>query len=211
MKILSRAHLRNLIVFLLQFILLSIAHAQQYRGNDFSDRILKFHSDINVQASGKISISEYITVYNGDGEDTPGYDKGHSFYYNNDIKRGIVRDFPTRYKDSSGFWSQTGFDIKGVYKNDEKEPYITETLVNGTRIKIGKEEVTLAPGVYRYRIDYETDRQLIYHNDKDELYWNVNGNGWVFTTDTVSCMVHFPEGAIIKEYICYTGGGENWG
>ncbi len=59
--------------------------------------------------------------------------------------------------------------------------------------------------MYTYQIQYETERQLIFHEDKDELYWNVNGNGWAFTADTVSCMVQFPEAAEIKEYACYTG------
>jgi uncharacterized membrane protein YgcG len=37
------------------------------------------------------------------------------------------------------------------------------------------------------------------------VYWNVNGNGWVFSADTVSCTIHFPEKAVIKDYRCYTG------
>lgn len=171
---------------------------------DFSDRILKFHSDILVQANGKILVTESITVYNGDGENTPGFDR-YSFAFNNDIKKGILREFPTSYEDTSGFWATTGFKIKGIYKNGNPEPYTTESLSNGTRVRIGNKDIDLAPGEYNYRIQYETERQLIFHSDKDELYWNVNGNGWAFTADTVSCMVQFPQAAVIKEYACYTG------
>ncbi len=171
---------------------------------DFSDRILKFHSDIIVKADGKVLVVESITIYNGDGEHTPGFDQ-FSVTFNNDIINGIVRDFPTSYEDASGFWATAGFKIKGIYKNGNAEPYVIENLINGTRIKIGNKDVSLAPGEYNYHIQYETDRQLIFHDNKDELYWNVNGNGWAFTADTVSCMIQFPEGAVIKEYICYTG------
>ena len=189
-----------LAVLMISAMLFSVAQTPK----DFSDRILKFHSDIIIQTNGKILVTESITVYNGDGENTPGYDR-YSFAFNNDIKKGILREFPTSYEDTSGFWATTGFKIKGIYKNGISEPYTTESLNNGTRIRIGNKDVDLAPGEYNYQVQYETERQLIFHEDKDELYWNVNGNGWAFTADTVSCLVQFPEGAVIKEYTCYTG------
>ena len=170
---------------------------------DNSDRILSFHSDITVMNNGKINVSEFITIFNGNGETSKGFNENASL--NDDIQRGIVRDFPTSYQDSSGFWSHTGFDLKRVLKNGLSEPYNTESVNNGTRIKIGRKEVVLPAGIYIYQLDYETDRQLIFHPDKDELYWNVNGNGWVFTADSVSCNVHFPSHALIKEHACYTG------
>lgn len=172
---------------------------------DVSDRILHFHSDIEVAKNGTITVTEHIRIFNGDGENTPGYSSGKAVFFNNDIQRGIVRDFPTRYKDSSGFWMETGFDVVSVTKNGEKEKYSSENLNNGTRILIGQKEILLATGVYDYEIKYRTKRQLIFHQDKVELYWNVNGNGWVFTADTVSCTVTFPDKAEIVEYACYTG------
>lgn len=190
---------------LILFIFLSFPLFSQPVLNDFSDRILKFHSSIEVLKNGKIKVSEHIRVYNGDGENSPGYGGANSFYANNDIKRGIVRDFPTRYADTSGYWTETGFNVKKVLKNNREEPYKIENLNNGKRVLIGREEVILEPGVYDYVIEYETIRQLLFHADKDELYWNVNGNGWVFTADTISCIIQFPQGAKIKEYACYTG------
>ena len=172
---------------------------------DVSDRILNFHSEITIDKNGKITVREHIRVYNGDGENTPGFINGKSVYYNNDIQRGIVRDFPTRYEDTSGYWIQTGFDVERVTKNGENEKFEIDELDNGKRLRIGSEDVVLAPGVYNYLIEYETKRQLIFHADKDELYWNVNGNGWVFSVDTISCTIRFPEGASIREFACYTG------
>jgi uncharacterized membrane protein YgcG len=173
--------------------------------NDFSDRILRFHSEIDVSEDGVVHVKEHIRIYNGDGENTPGYNRMNSVYTNNDIQRGLVRDFPTKYEDSSGFWMETGFDVISVTRNGKKEDYVEDNLVNGTRLKIGNADVILETGVHDYMIEYTTQRQIIYHANKDELYWNVNGNGWVFSCDTISCVIRFPQGADIFENACYTG------
>ncbi|RYG33736.1 MAG: DUF2207 domain-containing protein, partial [Chitinophagaceae bacterium] len=192
------------IVFVVLFA--SIAKAQQFPSSfkDFSDRILKFHSDITVNKDGKVLVKEYITIFNGSGTESNGYDQ-RSMYTNDDIKRGIVRDFPTLYKDTNDYWTERGFSVKNISKNGEKEDYKKEKLNNGYRLMIGKESVILPDGVYNYVIEYETDRQVIFTPEKDELYWNVNGNGWVFSADTVSCVIHFPAGAKIGDHTCYTG------
>ncbi len=163
---------------------------------DYSDRILQFHTDIAVQRNGDLNVTEYITVYNGNG---------HGNSANNDIQRGIVRDFPTVYTDKDGYKVKTGFSLKQVSRNDMAEPYITEMLVNGERIMIGKSDVFIDTGVYTYKLEYITNQQVRFDTAKDELYWNVNGNGWVFTADSISCSIRFPEGANIFEYDCYTG------
>ncbi|MBC6489722.1 DUF2207 domain-containing protein [Flavihumibacter stibioxidans] len=163
---------------------------------DETDRILSFHSDIVVHPNGRLEVTELITIYNGDGGNASS---------NDDIRRGIVRDFPTKYLDSNGLWTITGFALKKIYRNDQEESYKTQMLGNGTRIMAGREDVFLEPGIYRYRLEYETRNQLIFHGDKDELFWNVNGNGWVFTADSISCKISFPDKAKLVEYNCYTG------
>ena len=157
---------------------------------EVNDRILKYHSDITVQSDGDLLVKEAITIYNGD--------------YGN-IERGIFRDFPTVYKTNSGFWEERGFSVTNVYRDNKEEPYHREKLNNGVRLMIGDKDVYLPNGVFTYEIEYETTRQIIFATDRDEVYWNVNGNGWIFTADTVSCTIHFPEKARIKDYRCYTG------
>src|SRR5690606_977928 len=124
---------------------------------------------------------------------------------NDDIQRGIVRDFPTSYLDSSGFRVTTGFRLRKVLKDGVEEPFVTESVSNGTRVKIGRQDVLIPNGEFTYQLEYETQRQIIFHETKDELYWNVNGNGWVFTADSVSCRIHFPPGSSVMETACYTG------
>lgn len=184
----------------------------EYSGNfiqlfekDNTDRILSFHSEIRIAADGVIRVLETITVFNGLGYNSAGQGATAGRSDNDDIQRGIVRDFPTRYKAGNGTWTRTGFRLLAVRLNGKEEPYLKESLTNGTRILIGQKEVLLPEGVFRYELEYETRRQLIFHSNKDEFYWNVNGNGWVFSADTISCRVHFPAGAAIFEYDCYTG------
>jgi uncharacterized membrane protein YgcG len=171
---------------------------------DYSDRIRSFHTVVDVMKDGELKVRETITVYNGNGEQPALFESTMSSV-NNDIQRGIVRDFPTRYLNSKGFWQVTGFTLKSLSRNGAPENFLEESPGNGTRIKAGNADVILDTGYHTYVLEYSTRRQLIFHPDKDELYWNVNGNGWVFTADSVSCLVRFPEGSQIHEYACYTG------
>lgn len=176
------------------FIVLLLVSASVYAQfpsiADVNDKILKYHSDVTVQTNGDLLVKEEITIFNGE--------------YGN-IQRGIFRDFPTLYKDTSGFWSERGFYVQKVLKNGTNEPYKKEKISGGVRLLIGDKDVYLGNAAYTYTIEYRTTQQMIFTADRDELYWNVNGNGWSFTADTVSCTIHFPGEARIKDYRCYTG------
>ena len=63
---------------------------------------------------------------------------------------------------------------------------------------MGEEHVILPRGDYDYKINYETDGQLGFFDDHDELYWNVNGHAWELDFDSIVCIVHLPKGAPIK-------------
>ena len=93
---------------------------------DENDKIISFNSDIIIEIDGKIIVTETIQVYNGDGAE------------NNQIKRGIVRDFPTKYVRKDGLISNVPFKIIDIQRDGEKEPYSTENLDNGIRIYIGR-------------------------------------------------------------------------
>ena len=86
-----------------------ITYSQSFQVSDFTDRILRFHTDIDVQKNGQVHVTEYITIYNGNGQ-------GNAT--NNDIQRGIVRDFPTVYTDKDGYKVKTGFSLKRVSRNE---------------------------------------------------------------------------------------------
>lgn len=153
------------------------------------ERILSFHSDITVQQNASMTVTETITVQTEAQE----------------IKRGIYRDFPTKYRDSHGNSYTVSFDVIEIQRDGNSEPYHTESISNGTRVYIGKKDVFIPPGTYTYTITYTTARQIGYFRDYDELYWNVTGNGWVFFINKASATVSLPEGATVLQHAGYTG------
>jgi uncharacterized membrane protein YgcG len=153
------------------------------------ERILRFNSFIVVHPDASMTVTETITVNCARQE----------------IKRGIVREFPTTYRDRYGNTIKVGFAVKEVRRDGRAEPYHLEPAANGQKLYIGRQDLYLQPGVYTYAITYDTDRQLGYFKDFDELYWNVTGNGWTFPIDRAEAVVSLPEGAEIRQYAAYTG------
>ena len=66
------------------------------------ERILEYKSNIDVSVDGTLEIVEKITVL-AEGKK---------------IKRGIFKDFPTKYKDKYGNNVKTGFQIEEVLRNN---------------------------------------------------------------------------------------------
>ncbi len=183
---------RKFFPLLLTLLWLLLPGAPAYAAeSDNTERILAFHSDITVHPDASMTVTETITVYCAGLQ----------------IKRGIYRDFPTKYQDRYGQTYTVDFDVQEVLRDGEPEDYHTEDLSNGVRIYMGRKDVLLNPGSYTYRITYTTNRQLGFFKDFDELYWNVTGNGWTFPIETASASVHLPEGAAadIREADAYTG------
>ena len=140
-----------------------------------AERIRSFASDIEVRADGSMLVTETITV-NAQGRN---------------IKRGIFRDFPTIYDGPWGLRVRVPFEVVRVTRDGAEEPYAIESLENGVRIRIGREEVVLPHGEHTYTITYETARQLGFFETHDELYWNVTGTGWAFPIDSIEARVRF--------------------
>ena len=109
------------------------------------------------------------------------------------IRRGIYRDFPTDYQDQHGNRYRVGFGVQTVLKDGASEPFKTERISNGVRVYIGKPDVFLSSGEYRYQITYRTDQQLGFFDNHDELYWNVTGSGWNFEILRASAKVRLPQ------------------
>ena len=140
------------------------------------ERILSYHSDIQINPDRSMIVTEIIRVH-AEG---------------NKIKRGIYRDFPTRYTDHYGNDYHVGFQVLSVLRDGKSESYHQEDLANGVRTYIGKSNVFLRAGEYTYEIRYRTTKQLGFFADFDELYWNVTGNGWDFVIEKASVLVRLP-------------------
>jgi uncharacterized membrane protein YgcG len=155
------------------------------------ERILSFHSRIDVAADGGMDVTETIRV-RAEGQN---------------IRHGIYRDFPTDYRDRGGNAVRVAFEPRALTRDDAVEPFHTERQSNGVRVYFGAKETALEPGVYTYSFDYHTNRQLGFFADHDELYWNVTGNGWDFPIDSAGATVSLP-GSISPAHLrldAYTG------
>jgi uncharacterized membrane protein YgcG len=153
------------------------------------ERILSFTSHIQVQPDASLTVTETIVV-RATGKQ---------------IKRGIVRDFPTVYTDRFGHQVKVGFQVLEVRRDGTAEPYHVRPAANGQKVYMGRQKVFLRSGVHTYTLKYHTTRQLGFFKDFDELYWNVTGNGWTFPIDAVKAVIDLPPGARILQYSGYTG------
>jgi len=140
------------------------------------ERILSFGSDMVIQPDGDLMVTETIRVRA----------EGSS------IRRGIYRDFPTRYTDRYGNRVNVAFELLGVDRDGRPEPRFTERLGNGVRINTGNDDFLPTPGEFTFTIRYRTSRQLGFFAEHDELYWNVTGLGWDFPIDEVHARVSLP-------------------
>ena len=153
------------------------------------ERILQFISDVKVETNGDLLVTETIRV----------------LAQGREIRRGILRDFPTSYNARDGRRVEVGFDVLSVARDGNAETYATERLSNGVRIRIGSAERTIPTGPHTYTIRYRTTRQIGFFEDYDELYWNATGTGWTFAIDVAEARITLPSPVNFIQTAFYTG------
>jgi hypothetical protein len=158
-------------------------------GASANERILNFAADITIAEDGVVHVIEEITV-RASGRD---------------IRRGIVREFPTRYRDPRGLAVTVDFEVVSVTRDGRPEGWFTERARNGVEIYIGRRDVILPPGEYTYHIAYRVGRAISHFDEFDELYWNVTGTGWAFAIDRAAATIRLPGNARALERAAYTG------
>lgn len=155
------------------------------------ERILDYRVQVYVLANGNLDVVERIRVR----------------AMGSQIRRGIYRDFPTRYEDRFGNEVVVDLTVLAVERDGQQEPWFTERLDNGVRINTGSDAFLAVPADYEYTLRYRTSRQLGFFADHDELYWNAIGTGWDFWIDQGSVEVELPAAVPIESMHAegYTG------
>ncbi len=153
------------------------------------ERILRFLSDVQVQKDSSLEVTETIDVR----------------AENDQIRHGIYRDFPTRYRGRQGSQVRVGFTFEGATLDGQPVPASAEAYGNGVRVKVGDADEYVAPGEHRYVLRYRTTRQLGRFKDYDELYWNATGNGWIFPIDIAEARIRLPSDVRFRQRAAYTG------
>ena len=139
------------------------------------ERILDYHSDVLVRQDGWLQVTERITV-RAEGDR---------------IRRGIYRDYPIAYEDRYGNDVEVDYEPLSVLRNDQREDFHSERRANGVRTYFGSADRRLEPGIHTYVYRYRAGRMLGFFEERDELYWNVTGNGWDFPIERASATVSF--------------------
>lgn len=153
------------------------------------EEIVSFASEITVQNSGQIAVSERIDYF----FPTP--------------RHGIYRDIPIRYENDNGERLYVPVAVTGVARADGTSwPYEIISGRNAIRIKIGDPNATVS-GTQSYVISYRAEGALRYFGDHDELYWNVTGHDWTVPIRRTSAVIKLPgevpAGTIRQK--CFTG------
>lgn len=151
--------------------------------------IKSYHSDIEVARSGKLTVTETITV-------SVEHDR---------ILHGIYRDFPLTFTGNDGQMHRVDFSLVDIKRDGRDEQFKTSSLDNGVRILIGKDDTLVPTGDHTYEIKYETGRQIRYFPDHDELFWNVTGNGWESPIQEATATVILPPEVKPDATVFYTG------
>ena len=182
----NKSRMKTVLSIVLLFLSIT-AYAQS--GNNRTERITNFHSDIVIDTTGRITVAEEITVYAGGDQ----------------IQRGIRRQLPMYRKDKDGSRIKIEMDLLSVQCNGMESKYHTETDGENLIIYIGDGNVFLSPGYYKYTIIYENFGQIGLYDTFDELYWNVTGNEWDFKIEKASASIALPGGVSSIGTDCYTG------
>ena len=140
------------------------------------ERILSFDADIDVHADGAMTVTETIRVQ-AEG---------------NVIRRGLIREFPTRYRTARGDRVVVAFEPVEVQRNGRTEDWHTESRNNGVAVYFGSADRMLEHGVHEYRFRYRTNRQLGFFDSHQELWWNVTGDDWAFPIERATATVTLP-------------------
>ncbi|MEX2566484.1 MAG: DUF2207 domain-containing protein, partial [Cyclobacteriaceae bacterium] len=154
-----------------------------------SEEILDYHSEVDIQIDGSLLVTENIKVRST----------------GNAIQRGIFRSFPVAYKDRYNNRIRVGFKVNEVTKDGKPEPYQIIRQGDYEVVRIGDEQLYLSPDIYDYTIKYETNRQVGFFEDFDELYWNAIGDQWDFKILNATARINLPDEAIIQQFAAYAG------
>ena len=153
------------------------------------EEILSYRSVVEVLADGDFVVTETIQV-RAEGAD---------------IRRGIYRDFPTRFIDRDGRSAEAGFELMWALRDGQPEVARVERTGNAVRVWLGRADVFLEPGLYTYVLTYRSDRQVRFFDDHDEVYWNATGTEWAFPIQSAEAIITLPAGGRVEETAFYTG------
>lgn len=179
----TRLFLAVTMVFAILFIPLSPLPASS------EERITRMAVTADIRQNGTVTFTERIEFV-AEGKE---------------IRRGIIRVFPTDYKNTGGQIVRTRFKLLSATLDGKPTRSSIERVGRNLEIRLGDPDKTLDTGPHAFEIRYETAGWIAFRDDLDELYWNVTGNEWAFPIDHALFRVVLPENAPILQYTAASG------
>lgn len=178
-----------LLVLVLGFGLFNIQAVSAQNPNNFSFSLFAadYYLDRDNQGVGTMKIDELLVA------EFPDIDQNH----------GIERAIPLKYKDSD-------LDLNILSVTDEADsprPYRTYESDGHLVLRIGDPD-KYVHGTTIYKISYEATNVITFYDGHDELFWDVNGTGWLQPMTKVIAQVHIPaelSAARQNRQECFTG------
>ncbi len=160
-----------------------------------TDRIANFEVDMIVRPDGIFDVQETIT-----------YDFSYPGH-------GIVRVIPYVYK-QFGFNNNIDIELSSITDGNGKplsyksiSPGNVDAPVGNLVWQVGDANHEVE-GKQTYRFNYTVNWAMLYHDDFNEVYWNVTGDQWNVPIDHASVVVHLPNEKSLSplyQATCYTG------
>jgi hypothetical protein len=122
-----------------------------------------------------------------------------------EIKRGIIRVFPTDYETADGMIQRTGFELLSTTLDGAPVQNYVEREGGNIEIRLGSSDIILERGRHVYEITYKTRGWIAFREEFDEFYWNVTGNDWIFPIQKASYRVTLPDGGQVLKFAGFTG------
>jgi len=159
-----------------------------------AERVTSFKSRITVNTDGSVDVTDLISV-----------NVEHKA-----IRLGLILDFfPYRDDEATGKRIKTNYEFKSVKRDGKSENYWTKRKNGKIQLFLGayedKTSNYIPTGVNTYEIKYRISNMVSFFTEEDGFYYNLTGNDWDFPIDKVSAEIVLPKGAIINNYIGYTG------
>jgi uncharacterized membrane protein YgcG len=161
-----------------------------FPGPAFSDeRILEMNVTGTVGLDASLAVTEVLKIRAEGAE----------------IRRGIIRVFPTDYIGADSKRYGTRFSLISAAMDGRGTPAEVTRSGGSVEIRIGDPNAFLSRGVHTIELKYYTVGWLAFRESFDELYWNVTGTDWSFPIDLATFRLVLPEGAAVSRSTAFTG------
>lgn len=165
------------------FLAIAINPLITHATSNWNEHIIKYNTDIRVNADASLNVIEKIKAYVND----------------KDLKHGIIRQLPLVSTTSEGIQHEVQYKVLEVKLDNHTVPYTVENRDKHFYIVIGTKKA-LSTGYHSYELKYVAENAIGFVSGQDELYWNITGSHWSVPILNLHGKITAPKGVVIGKY-----------